>query len=786
MERDVGTAATSSGGIHQSNQDMPVLKESVKANGISNPVDWAGEYGRAALQPTALGQLSSTISMQSGIALAKRQGTLLGKNPEGDLLPAFTPVDEAFVNSYSSQAKATLGLQVNSLMNQSEEMVNQNFKLSPQAIAQFQSQTGQGIVDILQHAPSTVKSEMENQYMGQLQDSTHQLNMKMIGQQKQDTKDAQDVYNNSVVKNSFNGAFLSSTPQSAQQAQTNLSDFKKDLARQRSAGIIDRKQEESLYASAKLNYYSGIFTKGAVDAKTKQDLPGYLRGMHDKLPNDLTPLEKVTVGQNVLQYMNAVHNEESQDNQLIVSELGRALTENTLTGSMLSQAESQLPPAEFNNFMSKMWAYKNTKGNERQVSEDLANNISNLYAMSQATDKQKNTAFQSLVAKSMQKDPDQDILLAEANIVRGAGGEIPAFTKQLNAMAMSGGPNELYRASRVLNSLSNDSPQNIASVDPKARAMAAVFEDLHEIGVDPEQAWNAARDQVLNKTKDQQEANEDSFKQYQKAHFSTPIDSQNRTKKLLNAGWFTHIPNLPQVSNRVMRAWEANFKLTNGNANAADKLTSQELERAYGDTKVNGVKQKVYLPVEKLAGVGDDATPIIHKDIMENISPQLQATEDAYKSGRIDYFYRIAEKKGDGPVKIEKVWRDSGKKKGLIQQFDIQITASPNMQLMNSSANPYSGFYDVGLIDKNGYPFPLENVSSSQNRFIGYKPNIRAIQDAYTRMHNNGLTMEANQRQQAEDFIAKHNAGPGFIEKARKKSQESDAKMMKQLTGEIQ
>jgi hypothetical protein len=151
----------------------------------------------------------------------------------------------------------------------------------------------------------------------------------------------------------------------------------------------------------------------------------------------------------------------------------------------------------------------------------------------------------------------------------------------------------------------------------------------------------------------------------------------------------------------------------------------------------------------------------------------------------IDYYYQIPEKKSDGPVKIQKVWRDSGKNKGLVEEFDIQITASPNMQLMNNAANPYAGFYDVGLIDKNGYPFPLENVSSSQNRYIGYRPNIRAIQDAYTRMHNNGLTMEENQRQQAEDFIAKHNAAPGLIDRARKKSQQSDAQIMKQLTGEV-
>ncbi len=775
---EVGQAVVSSGGIHPSNEPVPVLQRQVAAHPESAVPDFGSAFSGLALTESALGKISSTIAMQSGVELAKRQGNLLGKTPQGELLPAFTKVDQAFVDSYSAQAKATLGLQANDLINQSQEQISQNYKLNSTSISQFHEQTMKGVQEILKNAPSTIRPELENQYASHIMDSTHQLQLRMISQQKDDAKQQQEVYNNNQVKAAFDSSFQTNTPEGQAQSAQNLESFRQDLQKQRMSGMIDRKTEASMYSAAKLQYYSGVYSRGASDAKAGRNLPEYLKIMHKNLPDDLSESEKITVGNNVMTYVNALHNEEAQDQQLVLSQLNRSLAENTLTGSQIAQAESQLPPTEFNNFMTKLWTFKNTKGQEMAATESLANNISDIYSMAQATDKQKNSAYNALVFKQMQQTPDADTLQVETGVVKGAGGEIPAFTKQLGAMITSGSPDDMYRATRAISSVSSYAPQNIQSLPKEARAMASIFEDLHQVGVNVNDAYAAAREQVLNKTKDQQEANEQSYSEYRKNNLATSDQVQSKALRLLNKPWGASVPDLPAVSNRIMRAWEGYYKLTNGNAAAADKLTAQGLEAAYGTTHVNGAKQFVYLPPEKIAGIGDDAPHIVQNDILRNVRPQLAATFEAFKQNKNDYYYRLSDRNFDekGPIKVEKVWRGQGKKEGLIEQFNLQATANSNMQLTSNAARPYSGYYDLGLIDKNGFGFPLATVSNTQTHTVGYRPDIQYIRDEYTKYHNNGMTAKENLMQHIDQFIDKHNRGPGLLDKIRAKSAAMDAK----------
>ncbi len=678
-----------------------------------------------------------------------------------------------------------------------------------------------------------------------------------------------------------------------------LESFKNDLASQRASGIIDRKTEASLYDSARLSYYSGLYSRGAVDAKTGKKLPEYLRGMQKNLSKDLTPLDTITVSNNVLNYMGAVHNAEAQDNQLIVSDLNRSLVEKTLTPAMLAQAESQLPEAEMNNFMTKLWTAKNAQTKEQASVEDLANNFTNLLSMSQASNKEKKGAFDAMVFKKMQEDPSQDPLQVKSAIANSAGGEFPSFTKQLDAMVQSGTPEQIYQAGRAIASISNNSPQNIASLSPETRAISSIFEDLREAGTDSNTAAMAAREQVLNKSKDQQEANQLQWNQFQKDNLSTPQQVQKLAKKMLSKPYGADIPNLPQVSNSIMKAWQANYKLTNGNVAAADKLTEDGLKRSYGETRVNGSRQVVYAPLEKTIGIGGDGIGLIHNDMVRNINPQLEASKQAFDKGSTDFYYRISTKETNylglaqdklaleqslhskefkklsntegqkqvehyrdvvktlnsidksGGVEVEKVWRgkkdipalsekglvekgnidlfnrpkvangngmestvlsmgvnidgkeiliprvsDEGKilskdaaidlykstgkhlgifnsvessnayakqlhkqqaallnNDGMVEKLKLLTTASKNMQITNDGANPVSGSWDLGLIDKNGYPQPFALVSNTQTHVLGYRPDINRVRHEYASIHNAGISNQESINSRIEDFI---------------------------------
>jgi len=680
---EVGGATTGSGNIPAHSDIQTIERKEAPSAGVQAP-GYQQAFSQMAMTTSAMSSLASNISMSAGLQLAKNRGTLSGQNPQGDLLPSITKADEAFNASYSSQAQATLGLQANSLMNQGEEMLNQSYKLSPDMIQKYQTSTAKGLESILSNAPSTIRSSMQAQYAEKLQNTGHQLNNKMISEQKQETKAKQEVYNNSQVKEAYETAFSGNQ----EQGVGNLESFKKDLANQRASGIIDPKQEAALYDAAKLNLYSGAMSKGAADAKDNKKLAEYLRGMHKSLPDNLTEAEKVTVMSNTMQYVNAVHATEAQDDQLTISQLNRALSENMMTGSMLAQAQQSLPPTEFNNFMTKLYGYKDKKYKSQQAIQEIANNFDDAVKIRSATPDQINKAFDALTHDSMMKHPEQTLIQTQTAIAKGAGKEAPAFTSQLDTMLTRGDPTQAYTAMRAYNEVHDYAPLNVDSMSKKGQAMATMINDLHQIGGLPlVEAWTQAREAVYNQTPEQREMREASYKEYSKDHFATTDNLISKTTKLLDLGWFsgTHVPDMPYVANRTMRLWK-DWYMTTGDAGAADSLTKKSLASTYGISNVNGEKQKVFMPVEMVAGIGNDAPEIVQNDISRDIGLQLEDTKKAYDDGFVDWYYKAADRADNekGPVKIERIYRGQSTTKlpktGLIESGNIDLNSRPQVK----------------------------------------------------------------------------------------------------------
>ena len=775
----VGEATTSRGGIKSPQQPVQALERQVGTKAESQVPGFAQAFSSVALTPTIASEASSKVIAATGVKLAKIQGDYFAdKNPNMHVMPSFTESDKAFENAYTSRSEQILGTQANELINQSREEAASAGQMSEGVINTFQASTAKGLQGILGNAPDSIRNQMMYQYQNQANEDAHKMRLKMISSQQEQQAQAQMSYNNNRVDNSFNTTFA----EGLKEGSLNLELFKQDLDRQQTSGVISPKQHDALYDNARMNTYIGAFSKDVHDARDNEQLPeGHkdssiqtaaetLSGIYDKLPKEMPELEKNSIVGGVVGYAQKLRAAEDQSNQLKLSELNRATADGTINSSMLAAAESSLPPTEFNNFMSKFWTSTNKRSTEEARVRNISSNFNDPYTMADASPSDINKSFSALVNKSMADDPHQDEMVVKTGVAKSGGAEVPAFTNELNTMLTRGSSEQAYTAMLAYNEVSSYQPQNIKSMSKEGAAMAAVMGDLHQIAQVPlNDAWEQARDAIFNQKPEIRESRESQYKDYYKQNLSTEDQRLSRTSKLLDVPFFTDVPNMPYVTNSTMRLWKDWYVMT-GDKGAADKLTKDSLKKNYDLTYANGLKQKVFMPVEMMAGIGTDAPEIVHQDISNSISGQLKETKDAYDAGDVDWYYRVDDGSinAKGSVKVERIYRgEEGKQR--IDKYNVQVSASQNLQRTQNPASPYSGYYDVSLIDGNGFPVPLSVVSRGGTNAFAYRPNLKFINEAYTFKHNNGLSNHQMERERIQKSIDKMTA-PSFRQGIAEKS----------------
>ena len=874
MVDKVGQNPTSQGTLPSAASPVPTLQRSVATQAQSQIPGFGAAFSENALTPSFASETASKVIAATSVKLGELQGTAFAeKNPNvKHFFPAMTKSDEAFANAYSSRAQQILGDQINSLINTSRESAASAGKLTDGVVNSFQQSASKGINDILDNAPDSIRDEMKYRYHNQVNNDAHILRMQVIADTQKAQEEAQLSYNNSQVKNSYQTSFTDGI----EKGMVGLDLFTKDLQRQKDAGTIDQKEFTTLRDSAQLNMYVGAASKGIYDARANEKaavserdpsvptVAKYLENVHDSLPKSMSELEKMAVVKSTVEYTKQLHSAERQGQQLTLAGLNRALADKTIDGAMLSQAETELSPADYNNFMAKFWSTTSKRDAESEIVRNIANNFSTATVAVTGTTKEKNQAFNALVNKSLTDNPGQDPMVVKTGIAKTAGVEVPAFVQSLDAMITRGAPEEAYTAMRSYNEVHDFEPQNVKSLPKTAQAIAAMMNDLHQVaGLPLEDSWAQAKEAVLHQSKEQLEARELTYREYHASSLSSSGDIASTAKSLLNVPYFTDVPNLPSVSNGIMRLHKDYFMIT-GSVSAANTLTTKALEKSYGISRANGRRQKVFMPIESLAGIGTDYPDIVHADMQQNISSQLEATKTAYDAGNVDWYYRVSEKAPGKkePVGIERVYRgtaktqlpsqgliekgninlfnrpqvknsgnistvlsmsigtdkgevliprvsddgrilsernaiqlyrDSGKNLGVFKSADdatsyakalhtqqqelyssqvvtpysVQISASSNLQRTENPASPYAGYYDIALIDKNGFPAPISTVSTGPVHQFAYRPNLQRINSAYTLAKNQGMTPEQFEAKTIERFMSSYQAAEARHDRAR-------------------
>jgi hypothetical protein len=765
-------------------QQAPILEKQVKLDNTVGNANYTQAYDSMALTPTALGEFGSKLALTASTTLAQKRGYEAGKDPHGTLLPAITATDKAYADAYVTQAQNTLGLQATKLMNEGQAELAKAWKLTPDMLSAYTKNMSEGLNDIINNAPMQAQPGLAAQFNNNLMQSASNLNLKMIGQQKQQALQNATLFNNSQLSSIYEAA-RGGNVDAAQKMHDDMIARSKSM---QATGMISPLQSEASAKSARMSLYSGIYSGQAVEAFKNKKADQFLSDLLEKKPEGMNTLEWESIAKNVMSEVSLQESFQQRNETSLYSEANRLLNENLITPDFIAQLESETTDkAKFNNFMSQVAAYqrKHYKSNEQVAT--LMPNWTSPYAMAVANNKIKNMALvqagQDVQQRAANNGRNLDDFEAQAEAMATAGGPIQNFTQQMNAGFLSGNPQLMTRNLNAYRALRNANPKVLNGMDKKAEAMMTNFESQLEDGNAPDVAAQKAQEIVQQKTPEQMEINNALIRDWETSTVNTPSRLNSWASQFADLGDGAKINNLPYFAIHAKNIFKSNMALLNGDKEGALKMTKEGLDRAWGVTEVNGKPEYVFQPIEQTIGLDAGANPLIKHDLYEQIQRQIEPMKLAFEEGqknkdnRMSFYYRLAPRPSyeqfkqaqmtlakiskekpdrtssfsgtplspipvtakanpewdeainlvnqfkNDPIKIEKVYSDK-----RVEPFEIAIQANPGLQ---QDAQGIIGSYNVSMRMNNGPSAPMNGWFSGPLSEPVYMPNQQQIRSRY-------------------------------------------------------
>lgn len=792
-------------------QQAPILEQQVKLDNTVGNAPFAQGFDSMALTPTALGEFGAKLAITASTTLAQKRGYEAGMNPHGSLLPPLTLTDKAYAQAYIAQSQNTLGLQATKLMQEGQAELAKAWRLTPDMLSAYTKNMSEGLNDIINNAPLQAQPGLAAQFNNSLMQSTGSLNLKMIGQQKQQALQDATLFNNSQLSSIYEAA-RGGNFDAAEKMHNDM------IARTHAmtgSGMITSLQAESTAKSARMSLYTGLYTGEALKAFQNKKADQFLADLLQKKPEGMNSLEWESIARNVMGEVQLQESFQQRNETSLYSEANRLLNEGMLTPDFIAQLESEsTSKPRFNNFMAQVAAYqrKHYASNEKVAS--LMPQWTSPYAMAVASNKVKNMALiqagQDVQQRAADKGRTLDDFEAQSEAMATAGGPIQSFTQQMNAGFLSGNPKLMIRNLNAYRSLRNSNPKALNGMDQKALAMMTNFESQMEDGNAPEIAAQKASEVVQQKTPEQMEINTALVRQWENKVVNTPSRLNSWAAQFADLGDGAKINNLPYFAIHLKNIFKSNMEYLNGDVEGATKMTKEGIDRAWGVTEVNGKPEYVFQPIEQTIGLDAGANPLIKHDLYEQIQKQIEPMKIVFEEGqknkdnRLSFYYRLAPRPSyeqfrdaqktiaeiskmphkstsmsasplapipgrieanpkwdeaitivnqfkNDPIKIEKVYADK-----RVEPFEIAIQANPGLQ---QDAQGIIGSYNVSMRMNNGPSSPMNGWFAGPLSEPVYKPNQTQIRQRYFELvglNPSGMSaLEMNQRRVArKKFLA--------------------------------
>jgi len=719
-------------------EEIPTLQQKEKLQ-VERPVPGYGAaFSALALTPDAIGQFGARLAQSSAQASAKSAGTESGRDPHGDILPPITDVDKVYGEAYSAQSQATLGLQAQSMMNKGQEELDKAYKLSPGMISTFNENMSEGMKEILDLAPSSIKANLQNQFENHLLSTAHNYNEKLISQNKEQTKATAAAYGATQAKTIFDSQFTDN-PESGEQI---YQDMKSVNAANRAVGMMSPAQETAANKKNELLLLSGRYGAAAQTALKQGKLPEFLHDFsQNKIPSpnkgegSLGESDKEALGKQILSFASQQEAFESRDQQLLQAQSKLDVAQGTLSDTRLIEYKEQMTPTNFANFYSSLLKANNKSTSAKKTSEALDHSWSNIEDWERFSSSAKDKKYFELQDLAIAKNPDITPMQAKLGTAIAAAGSIAAFNKELDNGMSSGNAQQMLEYGNAYSAMHNIDATKVSGVSSEALAINHTFHNMLDRGVPADIAAQQSREVITQRTPEQRKNIDENWKDFHGKRLSTSSQRQHYANSLMDGstsyGLFVkNIPMKDAVRTQILQAFEENFRLS-GNADVAKEMTKTQVRGSYGDTEINGIKEWVYMPPETVVKLDSKAVPLMHDEMKEQLAAQFAYGKDAFDKGFVSTYYELGENEPGKPPVVYEVHAH-----GVKSKFTVNIVTAPGQSLFGDPANPSLSAYDITLKNDKGVMQAFFNTAFANGVPPYYRPNINALKKRYEETQN--------------------------------------------------
>jgi hypothetical protein len=646
MAGTVGSNPTSQGTLPGRAAPIPTLERQESTQAETSIPGFGQAFSQAALTPSVLGEASSSVITKTGMAASERAGELSAqKNPNRQLMPSFTKSDEAFAAAYKSESSAQLGMQSQQLLDAHLEEIEKANQVTPELVDKLVQSSSQGIQGILANAPTEVRMQLSAQYAQRIQAESHRLNTNMIREQKKQSAQTAEAFRVTQSQN-MQEAIRSNTAEGFVTAQQTRDSINENINQAEFSGNLTPSQADSARIANKLNYESGIQINKALEARRNGTMESFVAKMADKRLPGLTWAETESVQTNVLQAMGQVERADQRNRSLLLSEGNNLIQTGQMTPDRLASYEPDLTPAEFNNLSTSYAVSKHGASQKEVAVNSITSNPKSARVYDGQTKDTINAAFDKLTSDYIRNEQAAGRPISEDDAAFVTASQmnhpVPKYIDGINNSLLGGTVNEAKTAMEHMERLRAMTGFKTTGISDKARATGEVFNALKgQYPGDENEAMKQARDIVSNKKSEVVELN------------NTRIDAELNKHRSPNqlTSWAIGMgglgskdyENLPAFTANTVSQFRSFMQLTNGNVELSKKMTSENLEKLYAPSRVNGEKQVAYLPIETAMKIPSGGESLIQSDIVNNLIPQFAQSKASFNQGNSTSFWRVKE-----------------------------------------------------------------------------------------------------------------------------------------------
>ena len=676
-------------------------------------------------QNNLLGSIGAQVAQVTSQQLATELGYEAGKNPHGNLLPPITEFDKSFVDSYNTQAQASLTLQGNELLSKADLEMGKATRITPQLIASTNNQVKSGLAKIAEQAPIAIKGNLEYNFANALQNSNYQYQNKMITQQREDQKNTLVAALQDHAKQAYKlGSAGNAT------AALSLSEQTKTMAQNAvNARLITPQQAQVITDSVRKSAVSSIAVNGALAARQEGKLAQYKADFAKKKPDWMTHEEWQYSAQAISNEIGVLENLQNQDQQIRSQQMLNSIASDPtgITGSMWQDFESSVRPEVAERIKHTYIQALKSANKSKKENYDLVQGWTDPKTHARMQPNEINKTFDNLVDATMKGDPNKTRDQAEIEVANASGGKVPAFQQSIRNKISSGNPQEIESAAQQIHELQSiEGEHALNGLGEEYKAAAAKYEALRSVLNDPTKAAQQMINDVFNQSSLEQKLVKEQWSSLLSKAVKSGKTHQDFALNLVgtNKDNFLNSGSAVMAASIILENYNSQFLTTKGDQEVSAKLTKQFYKENFGQSWVNGGDPKETLhPIEKVLGYkSNDVVPYIHQDLINQLNEKFQVVKDNPSS--TEYFEVVPQdarnfKETIGgtypPVKVRHHLKKQGKE--TIEDFDVVL-----------QGNAFDS-WDVALNSKSG----LRNIFQIAP-YLGittYQPNKEFIDKSY-------------------------------------------------------